>query len=179
MKFNFYHNVETADGSHSNSVLPAEVMDEARKLHAETGKEIQLEIVLEQNGQIYYEDDKLLSERIVLIPAPDVQQVMDAVESGIQVFEFKGELAPEGAQFNRWTADELRGNVAVRVYDREMRRCQLDGVVTEAYQYGGMTILAVWDADEPLAWSLILNADGSVTHYDKQYDILVVGKEKE
>lgn len=96
----------------------------------------------------------------------------------VQVFESQGDLAPEGAKFNRWTADDLRGNVTVRVYDRETRRCQLNGIVTEAYQYGGLTILAIWDADEPLAWAMVLNPDGSVTHYDKQYDILAVEEER-
>lgn len=77
------------------------------------------------------------------------------------------------------TFDEIRAkyaaNVAVRVVDHE-GVCQCNGVVTEAYEYGDLVVLAVWDADEPLAWAMVYLGDDKVQHYDKVYTIQI--KEK-
>ena len=67
------------------------------------------------------------------------------------------------------------GNVSVRVLDDE-GVCQCTGTVTEVYQYGDLVIFAVWDNDEPLAWSMVYLGEDRVQHYDKVYEIEI--KEK-
>jgi hypothetical protein len=55
--FNFYFNVNTVDGSDSVGTSAADAFKDAKELHAETGKSIELEIVLMDGKNIYYADD--------------------------------------------------------------------------------------------------------------------------
>ena len=97
--------------------------------------------------------------------------------SDIVVFKLGGKVLPEGTKVNAWTAAQLEGE-SIEVYDRETRKCMLYGTVSDVCVYGGLTVLAVWDCEEPLAWALVLNADGSITYHNKVYDVAVVDAEE-
>lgn len=91
------------------------------------------------------------------------------------VFELKGDLLPQDAKIGGLLQElHSSSNIRVDLYTRDTKRCVASCTVTAHYNYGGLRIIALLDNDEPLAWAMVLNDDETVTHFDRQYLVVVV-----